>query len=510
MLCCDTLRIEGMVIGMTSRQQAQQYMNEFARALSMVDLFPSCYSEICALYNFQTEFENMSRQLGTLDINATDDFLASLDKIIFETECQAAEIKIIHAVAICRYLDRKLSYLADAKNAFSIYRLVPQSNNKAVMLDTPLNSNYRETGLCINPKFSACLLYEHNAKQQTERRLFNRDSLVGLNGELHNCSFVRWDESFAVVNVIVSAEFLSEHHTQNLRIGFSPLSDDVNLLDVDEVPIERSGMVYRGEQLAKIKSPDLITKRFCCAWGLASDNDTDIFFAPEMLCTEDMVKCEEGYNRLIQKMSMERLLVGKAVPSISVLPSYWNQGVNSCQIAYQDGQILGEQTKRFPYVNRISCMLEAISCKNSDKIVIIHIPGVHRIAVMICADFLTHQEDWLEKCVCGQLQATLIIVPSYSGGEQDFVNSLSIVKRYGTSVVWGNCCGAKKNGEKQIGGCGVVGTDSILRFGDICQCQHSCQGINGCVFIVDIPLSLTGDRKSESASIAHKTKTDKD
>ncbi len=494
---------------MASKQEAKQYMNQFARALSMVNLFPSCYSEIYALPNFQTKFENISNQLNLMDANDTVAFLKSLDDILSTTEKQDRFTKVINSVAICLFLDRKLSYKANAEDAFSIYHLVSLKNNKATILVTPLNSNYEETGVWISPKFSACSLYEHNATQQKERRLFNRDSFVGLNGELKNCSFMRWNESLSVVNVIVSAEFLSEHRTQRLRVGFSPLSDNIDLLDTDPIPINRDGIDYSGEQLTKIKSPDLIMERFRCSWQLACDNNADIFFAPEMLCTDNMFESEDKRNLFLQEMATERLLRGESIPTISILPSYWRQGTNSCQITYQAGQILGEQTKRFPYVNRTDGTLEAIRFQKNNTIILVHIPGVHRIAVMICADFLTQQEEWLEKYVCGQLQATLIIVPSYSAGEQDFINSLPIVKRYGASVIWGNCCGAKDKGGKQIGGCGMVGTDSIFRFGDVCTCQSSCQGTAGCVFIVDIPLKLIGDRESDNVLVLHQTKTDK-
>lgn len=494
---------------MTEIPQSRLYMNLFARAISIVNLFPSCYSEIYALKDFQTKFDATNNELYKLDIKDANVFLTSLEQIISTVETHDTYTKVIQAVAICLFLDRKLSYLADTNDAFSIDDLVPLSNNKAVILNTPLNSNFKETGICINPKFSACLLYERTSAKQKGRRVFNRDSLVGLNGELKHCSFARWDETFSVTNIIISGQFLSEHCTHRLRVGFSPLSDTPDLLDTGVVAINRNNIDYSGEELKKINAPELIGNRFCNAWQLASANDADIFFAPEMLCTKEMLDAEDDYNLLIHKMAMERLLEGKTIPSVTILPSYWHNGTNSCQMTYQDGKILGEQIKRFPYVDRANGTLEAINFQNSTNIVLLHIPGVHRIAVMICADFLTQQEDWLEKYICGQLQATLIIVPSYSGGEQDFINSLPILKRYGTSVIWGNCCGAKSKGKKQIGGCGVVGTDSIARFGDVCVCQTSCQATAGCAFIIDMPLKLTGDRESDSVVVTHHTKTDK-
>lgn len=494
---------------MVSKEQAQLYMNHFAHALSIVNLFPSCFSEIYALCDFENKFTTMSERLKSLDLSNPDAFLEKLKNIISETTQEDEATKPIYALSICKYLDSKLSYLADCQNAFSIYPLVQLSNNKAVTLNAPLNTNCDETGIWMNPKFPACLLYERSIPPQKDRRLFNRDSFIGLNGELENCCFVKWDNSLSITNIVVPAEFLAERQTRRLKIGFSPLSDNIDLLDINTAPIKRNGIDFNGEYLNKIKRPDLIMERFRYSWRLACDNDADISFAPEMLCTTDMFDSADGCNLLIQELALEMLGQGSTVPSLTLLPSYWNQGTNSCQITYHDGQILGEQIKHFPFVDRKKCAIEAINSQERREITMVHIPGVHRIAVMICADFLTQQEDWLEKYICGQLQATLIIVPSYSAGEQDFINSLSIVKRYGASVIWGNCCGAKGKGEKQIGGCGTVENDSILRFGDACICQSSCKGAAGCVFIVDMPLEITGDKTHDKVFVTHYTKTDK-
>lgn len=89
------------------------------------------------------------------------------------------------------------------------------------------------------------------------------------------------------------------------------------------------------------------------------------------------------------------------------------------------------------------------------------------------------------------------------------INSLSILKRYGTSVIWGNCCSAKLVGEKQIGGCGIVGTDNIQRFKDVCTCNSICHAEYGCIFIVDVPLKLFKDEPIETINMKHILHCDK-
>lgn len=191
------------------------------------------------------------------------------------------------------------------------------------------------------------------------------------------------------------------------------------------------------------------------------------------------------------------------------MPSLWRSHNNSCQIVYQDGKLLGEQFKFNPYIDKGNRRIESLKSKEKKEIILLHIPGVHRIVVMICSDFLTDQENWLENIICKQLLPTLILVPSFSPGEQDFINSLSITKRYGASVIWGNCCGAKCKGENQIGGCGIVGTDRIMRFKDKCKCGFTCNGEQSCIFTIELPLKLTGNNENDKNFLKHLLNSDK-
>lgn len=122
----------------------------------------------------------------------------------------------------------------------------------------------------------------------------------------------------------------------------------------------------------------------------------------------------------------------------------------------------------------------------------IHIPGVHRIAVVICAEFQPLR-DHMAGVLCGSLGATLILVPSYSKGEQDFINSLSTLSDYGVSVVWGNCCGAART-PQVTGGCSIAGIDGIQRFGTQCRCGRSCEGTRACLYLTRLPLALSREK----------------
>lgn len=127
---------------------------------------------------------------------------------------------------------------------------------------------------------------------------------------------------------------------------------------------------------------------------------------------------------------------------------------------------------------------------------LIHIPNFHRIAIVICAEFITDLSR-IQKFICGSLGVTLLIVPSYSRGEMDFINVLSHLKGYGTTVVWGDCCGAVSGNEKAIGGCGVAGTTSTVTFGSVCRCGFSCENVKACIFKVEIPLDFEFNKIKE-------------
>lgn len=225
--------------------------------------------------------------------------------------------------------------------------------------------------------------------------------------------------------------------------------------------------------------------------------NVDIFFTPELLGTSLSEKNDGEYNSFLWECSNLRLASGKNVPLLTILPSYWSDNYNRSTIVSLDGQIIGHQEKHIPFVDKKAHKMEALAEIQEWSTVLIHIPNVHRIAIVICAEFLSDQ-DRIQKFLCGSLGATLLIVPSYSRGEQDFINALPALKCYGTTIIWGNCCGAVASNEKAIGGCGIAGTTQTITFGSKCSCNFSCQNIKACVFKVKIPLDFELSKTTES------------
>ncbi len=226
---------------------------------------------------------------------------------------------------------------------------------------------------------------------------------------------------------------------------------------------------------------------------LACSDKVDIVFAPEMLGNEQTERCRGNYNLYVRQIYSKAVMSGEKPPLVTVMPSYWNKETNSAAIIYRDGYIFGRQKKYTPYIDFRSCSMEGIKRENRREIYLIHIYGVHRIAISICAEFI---DSFNSDLICGQLGATLIIVPSYSHGERDFMNQLGTLFPYGTGVIWGDCCGAVAYSPKIIGGCSIVGHNEVHWMGNHCQCDYSCGMSTGCLFTVELPLKIVMSKEA--------------
>ncbi len=493
---------------MPNAQQVQSYFDILARALRVVENFPGNKQEIFALENSEKIFLDTRSFLLSAFKLGEEEFLREIELFVSTIEKDNNPDKFIKATTMCQFLDEKISYLDSCEDSFSVFSLISVYSNNVVVLDKPLNNNYKEICICINPKLPVSFLYTEDEQQDYPQRLFNRDGYMGINGDLNNISYIKWNESLSVINIIIPKDF-SKEKPARFKIAFSPLSNRKDLLHTDTTEFKRGETSFTGEFLKELNYSTELDNSFRDAWSVACQANADVFFAPEMLCTGNMFTTENDYNCLIRHMSLEKLSLGESPPNITITPSFWRENSNSCQIIYQDGKVLGEQFKFNPFVNKKKRCMEALKIIDKKEIILLHIPGIHRIVVMLCSDFLTNQESWLENIICKQLLPSLILVPSFSPGEQDFINSLSTVKRYGASVIWGNCCGAKINGENQIGGCGVVGCDSIMRLKEVNECGLSCDGTQSCLFTIDLPLKLTGNKEKDKIYLTHLLNSDK-
>lgn len=429
--------------------------------------------------------------------------------------------KYTYAVSICQCMDQRICYANIASNPLlewdgckmSLHRLVPIRTARQPVVITSLNQNSRETGICIAPKLPVSGASMPGDSDGSTRRLSTRSALYGINGKLENVSYYPLTENTPSVLHIILPEKLSQDEgkiPEETRVIFSPLTDRKDLLKIEhQSPITIDGILCNVIIVDGITDPEYVEQCFINSWLAASEKSPDIFFAPEMLATDKMVRIEHGASTFLKPLLKQAALEGWNAPRITVMPTHWKNGENSLMVFDAIGNCLGTQYKQTPYVDEKNGQAEAIKALPSTNVLIIHLENQQRVAFSICAEFLA-RPDFIRNFLCGKLGATLILVPSYTRGEQDFVDTLPILKPYGTSVIWGNCCGAVSscnNGpvKRIIGGCNYAGIDGQSRFGCESLCEFQCCKGKTCIFEISIPTDICWEKPNspQAPKISH-------
>lgn len=489
---------------MSAKEMAYQYMDTLAKGLQIIIQSDfHLISEICAFEGYSDIAKDVKQRMDSFWSLEKEKFLRAVEGYINGIKTDDDNVsRIAKAIEFCKWLDMRITYTqcevnsVGEKTNFSIYSLIPLCGDDYVEIGS-LNSNIRETGIWINPKYGIASPHVIRQGSEEKKLVANRDAFKGINGELHNCSYLQWDEKRKIKNIILQPDYQYKEKKNIFRIVYAPLSDKHNHLQEEQQYVWRNGVKCKGIGVTGINDAECLYERLKNDWLSAGEIQADLFFAPEMLGTELTEQSEGEYNNFISCLSEENMRQGKDVSKLSILPSYWHQQKNSATILFQDGRIIGKCEKRVAYLDKKENKIEALKELEQYTIILIHVSGIHRIAVVICAEFLEKDTSYIEEILCGSLGVTLLIVPSYSPGEQDFINSLSKLKCYGTTVVWGNCCGAIASDEKGIGGCGVAGINSNQIFGKKCKCNNSCDGIQSCIFQIDLPLDFQIQKNSD-------------
>ena len=476
-----------------TQKQAICLMNTLAMLFRYIGKFTYPPQTIHALTGFDEIRNSIYRELNLLFTQGgeTENLLNYLQQNYRHIAKKVNQENLLRAYHMCIWVDQMLTYENMSEHKLSLYNLVPLRSYDYVKIDA-LNDNYKDAGIWINPKlpiFKTAISLGDG--REMERAVANRDAFPGINGELKNISYCPWNKEYAVHNIIVPYEYeeRSERYTAdgNLRIGFIPVSDRSDLITPSCQNVKEGRYEFKKMYIESPADEAHINIRLEEGLELAYANSVDIVFAPEMLGTEQMEQYSGNYNMFVRRIYSKVVINGQKPPLITIMPSLWRNRRNSAAIIYRDGRILGRQEKYVPYIDFNSCSMEGIGKRKMKEFYLIHIGGVHRIAICICAEF---NDQFATDFLCGQLGATLIIVPSYSHGEKDFVNKLGALFPYGTSVIWGDCCGAVVHSPKMIGGCSLVGLNEICRMGDNCKCAFSCDVDKGCLFIAELPLKV--------------------
>lgn len=502
---------------------AQEYVNLMAEAFQVLSQVPDYQLYLLRAAEDDSSIgkavKNQFSEALTQDVSV---LLQVIRGLLDEMMRQSKDRRLSFAKAICLCMDQRISYSDDAEDPFQtweggrmhLHSLVPIWSDKKPAVVTTLNSNSNQTGICVAPKFPVSSAVASIGTETIRRNLASQSAPYGINGSLLNVSYYPCEKDCPEVHHIILPERpLREdvfHLPNETRIVFSPLTDRTNLLKEYEIEGQDiGGMRCRAIAVDGITDPNYIEARFKEIWLSACKKEPDIFFAPEMLATDGMARIENGGSVFLKPLLKAAAMEGWKAPRLTIMPTYWKNKSNRLLVFDETGRHLGTQFKRVPYVNQKDGKVEALDQPPKADVLMIHMKNQQRIAVVICAEFLASSK-YVNDFLCGQLGATLILVPSYSPGERDFVDSLSTLKPYGTSVVWGNCCGAVHNREglqakRIIGGCSYAGMDELARFGLVSKCGFRCDGYSTCFFVVNIPTEIFQDKpdSARAPSVLH-------
>lgn len=496
---------------MTKKSDVIEYMNLFAYALKIVHEMKCVLRVEYAAIQFYERYEGeLKRKLDQIWHNTDDnqDLFSELREVMDSLEKNSEnEEKYVKFVELCKWLDSKITYgnreyNEDGKRvSFSMEALVCLEKNQIVEIGS-LNSNVEETKIWICPKFETYPVFIDRDGKKEESKYSNRDAFFGLNGEFKGVSYFIEDYE---KNIVVKNIILNKFHLKNkteLRVFFAPVSDRKDLLieDSNPVTVKRHEVSENGISIIGLNNVDEINNRLLADWKLACEKETDIFFAPEMLGTEQICELEEGeaYNKMITEYLMKEHTC--EVPYLTFLPSRWQDGHNVIDIVDNEGYVR-KYEKMIPFVDKKRHLVEALQEQNEMELLVFHIPGCHRITVLICAEFIDSDPPEIKKYICERLQPTLMIVPSYTRGETDFMNDIHSVDRYGTTVIWGNCCGAAADKDRVIGGVSQIGNNGVEYFSEQCVCRFHCRNIKACGFLIKIPLIVEKKKSRKKSNI---------
>ena len=291
-----------------------------------------------------------------------------------------------------------------------------------------LNTNRESVGVGLLPRCSCIWERKH--------RLIHRYN--NLESFLYNILLI---ENSVLGELIDKHYFLKDElfphfkERKAVKIAATPLRLErnfkVQLTDKDKV--QYFNIAYENSTFES--DNELVWKKI---WT-AAENESDIVVFPELLGN---VETTDYVANKIKSLSPDD---AAKIPSLIVLPSYWEKNRNVVTVMDKFGNVICKQNKQNPFRKEFDGIgyLEQIS---SNLVVnILHFEGIGRIAIMVCRDFLeTEYMQQLMRC----FKLTLIIVPSFSTGSYDFRRSFDLCAHEDCNVVWVNTCAALIKGKE--------------------------------------------------------------
>ena len=367
---------------------------------------------------FESETEGLKifeiHQLSENDLN--EDFFEKIETLVGKFKKNGYFFAIVGLIQI---LDESLETLLQKKIADF------QKDDFSVVL----NTNRETTGIGLLPRSSCVWERKHRLSHSYNRMdnfLFNmllmENSILGELIDKH--FFLRKD---------LFPNFVT---TRSLKIATTPLRLErgFNVVPYSEDKVQYFKIAY-DESDHQIEN-ELVWQKIVTA----SQNEADIIVFPEMLGNPNLSNFVSQRLKSLSEAECAR------IPSLIILPSFWEKKGNTVTILDKFGNIICRQSKQNPFRADLNGdgYLEGIL--SSFVVNIFHYEGIGRIAILICKDFLTTKYmEQLMRC----FKLTLIIVPSFSTGSYDFRQSFDLCAHDDCNVVWINTCAALEKGKEQ-------------------------------------------------------------
>ena len=304
----------------------------------------------------------------------------------------------------------------------------------------------------------------------------------------------RKGESYEIRNILPEE---ASHYSRypldgKLVIAVSPISDRWLLKDQPKIIANNYGTKEYLFECDGITDEEFIKSRIVSAYRESCSQGAHILLFPEMFGTEDL---SNHADDVIKNHA------GSDAPLI-VMPSWWHDNMNTASVVDDALVTVYKQSKFNPFLySPHSPKYQHNSreyLQNTERIIYIyHLPGIGRICICICKDFLM---DSYRRMLSESLEASIILIPAFSPKIEHFTNCMDELKHAGSYGVFVNCCAARCSADSEqpsISKHDTVGAISITRaLSDESDpplrllhptCNGNCGGDKTCcVFIIKI------------------------
>ena len=476
-----------------------QYLNLMAELLAVMESTPI---PVCAFDAVEESQWLPSEQMDKVEAafaHGVREACATIRGLLERVVRSDEPTRYVHAYQLVLCMDAHMGYGEAGKEACVDLGKLGLALGGGVTVVGALNDNCAQTGIWLNPKLGTAEGFFCSEGRRIRRKVANRDALYKMNAVLRTVSYTRYDESLLYKNIVLPHS-AAEVAAPDFKVAFSPILGFKDPLVLSYPQVYENGLRQRGIGLEGHRDLDDLDKRFAQSWMRACAEGAGIYFACEMMGIPRMYEERDGRSPYMAALCARARKAGLTPPRLTILPGMWEDGVSWTLLVGDEGLVLGRQVRHARFVDRAERMVEYVTPMPRRQYCIVHLPGLYRIGVLICAEFLPQEGNDAVERLCRDLGCNLLIVPSYTAGEYDYIMSLAIAKPYGTSVVWGNCCGANHYTPTIIGGVSVAGTDYVGRMGSFCECGHVCAKDKGCAFIISLP-TRTEMGKPDSMSL---------